>query len=123
MISILWTEAWTRQRLRFAFCSCQKNLVELAAYLSEIKMKISIILGIIACFSIAYADQETLVLVDNLNIRETHSQFFKSLQGMNEIDCVSFDKMPGFLRVYYFFTYLSLDSTILVLLNQNLYVI
>lgn len=44
-------------------------------------MKISIILGIIAFASIAYAEQETLVLVDNLNIRETHSQFFKSLQG------------------------------------------
>lgn len=44
-------------------------------------MKFSLIIGVIACFSIAYADQETLVLVDNLNIRETHSQFFKSLQG------------------------------------------
>ncbi|XP_045785724.1 dolichyl-diphosphooligosaccharide--protein glycosyltransferase 48 kDa subunit [Maniola jurtina] len=43
-------------------------------------MKIPIVLGILACFTIAYADQETLVLVDNLNIRETHSQFFKSLQ-------------------------------------------
>ncbi|CAK1582197.1 unnamed protein product [Parnassius mnemosyne] len=43
-------------------------------------MKISLILGITACFSIALADQETLVLVDNLNIRDTHSQFFKSLQ-------------------------------------------
>lgn len=45
------------------------------------KMKISLILGIIASFSLALAEQETLVLVDNLNIRETHSQFFKSLQG------------------------------------------
>lgn len=61
-------------------------------------MKISILFGILACFSIAYADQETLVLVDNLNIRETHSQFFKSLQGMNEIDCVSIDKMPVFVK-------------------------
>ncbi|XP_075969128.1 dolichyl-diphosphooligosaccharide--protein glycosyltransferase non-catalytic subunit Ost48 [Anticarsia gemmatalis] len=43
-------------------------------------MKISIILGIIASFTLALAEQETLVLVDNLNIRETHSQFFKSLQ-------------------------------------------
>ncbi|KAJ8722967.1 hypothetical protein PYW07_004147 [Mythimna separata] len=43
-------------------------------------MKISLILGVIACFSLALAEQETLVLVDNLNIRETHSQFFKSLQ-------------------------------------------
>lgn len=46
-----------------------------------INMKISLILGVLTCFSIAYADQETLVLVDNLNIKETHSQFFKSLQG------------------------------------------
>ncbi|KAJ8725387.1 hypothetical protein PYW08_003570 [Mythimna loreyi] len=43
-------------------------------------MKIPLILGVIACFSLALAEQETLVLVDNLNIRETHSQFFKSLQ-------------------------------------------
>lgn len=44
-------------------------------------MKFSIILGVIATCSLALAEQETLVLVDNLNIRETHSQFFKSLQG------------------------------------------
>ncbi|KAJ2952491.1 hypothetical protein O0L34_g6809 [Tuta absoluta] len=43
-------------------------------------MNLSIILGIFACFSLALADKDTLVLVDNLNIRETHSQFFKSLQ-------------------------------------------
>ncbi|XP_038215633.1 dolichyl-diphosphooligosaccharide--protein glycosyltransferase 48 kDa subunit [Zerene cesonia] len=43
-------------------------------------MKFYLILGILACCSIAFAYQETLVLVDNLNIRETHSQFFKSLQ-------------------------------------------
>lgn len=47
----------------------------------EGKMKIPLILGVIACFTLALAEQETLVLVDNLNIRETHSQFFKSLQG------------------------------------------
>lgn len=44
-------------------------------------MKFSLILGLAICVTIAKADQETLVLVDNLNIRETHSQFFKSLQG------------------------------------------
>ncbi|PZC81599.1 hypothetical protein B5X24_HaOG212523 [Helicoverpa armigera] len=43
-------------------------------------MKIPLILGFIATLSLALADQETLILVDNLNIRETHSQFFKSLQ-------------------------------------------
>ncbi|CAH1646315.1 unnamed protein product [Spodoptera littoralis] len=43
-------------------------------------MKLLLVLGVIASFSLALADQETLVLVDNLNIRETHSQFFKSLQ-------------------------------------------
>ncbi|XP_013139241.1 PREDICTED: dolichyl-diphosphooligosaccharide--protein glycosyltransferase 48 kDa subunit [Papilio polytes] len=43
-------------------------------------MKFSLILGLAICVTIAKADQETLVLVDNLNIRETHSQFFKSLQ-------------------------------------------
>lgn len=43
-------------------------------------MKLLLILGIFASFSLAIAEQQTLVLVDNLNIRETHSQFFKSLQ-------------------------------------------
>lgn len=43
-------------------------------------MKILIILAVTVYFSSALAEQETLVLVDNLNIRETHSQFFKSLQ-------------------------------------------
>ncbi|XP_059061752.1 dolichyl-diphosphooligosaccharide--protein glycosyltransferase 48 kDa subunit [Achroia grisella] len=43
-------------------------------------MKISIILTITIYFCCVSAVQETLVLVDNLNIRETHSQFFKSLQ-------------------------------------------
>ncbi|CAK1552640.1 unnamed protein product [Leptosia nina] len=43
-------------------------------------MKIyTILLPLLYCYS-AYAEQETLVLVDNLNIKETHSQFFKSLQ-------------------------------------------
>lgn len=43
-------------------------------------MKFAIILGTIYYLSFALADQQTLVLVDNLNIRETHSLFFKSLQ-------------------------------------------
>lgn len=46
-------------------------------------MRLFVILGLLAYISASLADrdQETLVLVDNLNIRETHSQFFKSLQG------------------------------------------
>ncbi|VVC96630.1 unnamed protein product [Leptidea sinapis] len=43
-------------------------------------MKIYLILGLFLCATIALAQQDTLVLVDNLNIKETHSQFFKSLQ-------------------------------------------
>ncbi|CAG9585825.1 unnamed protein product [Danaus chrysippus] len=43
-------------------------------------MKNLIILCLLGYLSIAFADKETLVLVDNLNIRETHSLFFKSLQ-------------------------------------------
>lgn len=33
----------------------------------------------------ALADGKTLVLLDNLNIRETHSIFFRSLAGEEEI--------------------------------------
>ncbi|CAH0406696.1 unnamed protein product [Chilo suppressalis] len=43
-------------------------------------MNIYLLFGIVLCCSAAQAEQETLVLVDNLNVRETHSQFFKSLQ-------------------------------------------
>ncbi|XP_022125261.2 dolichyl-diphosphooligosaccharide--protein glycosyltransferase 48 kDa subunit [Pieris rapae] len=43
-------------------------------------MKLYILLGLLSCVSLAHSHQETLVLVDNLNIKETHSQFFKSLQ-------------------------------------------
>ncbi|XP_037973707.2 dolichyl-diphosphooligosaccharide--protein glycosyltransferase 48 kDa subunit [Plutella xylostella] len=43
-------------------------------------MKILLVLAFVAYCSASLAEQETLVLVDNLNIRETHSQFFKSLQ-------------------------------------------
>ena len=43
----------------------------------------SIIFSLIICLfaSISSADRETLVLLDNLAIRETHSIFFKSLTG------------------------------------------
>nr|CAG4641666.1 EOG090X05EE [Eurycercus lamellatus] len=34
---------------------------------------------LLLCASVSYADKETLVLLDNLAIRETHSIFFKSL--------------------------------------------
>lgn len=44
-------------------------------------MKLFLILGLLVPFSVAINEKETLVLVDNLIIRETHSQFFKSLQG------------------------------------------
>ncbi|XP_026329189.1 dolichyl-diphosphooligosaccharide--protein glycosyltransferase 48 kDa subunit [Hyposmocoma kahamanoa] len=43
-------------------------------------MKFFIILGLLVPFCVATNEKETLVLVDNLIIRETHSQFFKSLQ-------------------------------------------
>jgi hypothetical protein len=50
-----------------------------------------IFVGII---SIANAGGETLVLLDNLAIKETHSMFFKSLQGLffivNSINCAGF---------------------------------
>ncbi|XP_053625497.1 dolichyl-diphosphooligosaccharide--protein glycosyltransferase 48 kDa subunit [Plodia interpunctella] len=42
-------------------------------------MKKLLLLSFISCLSFTAALQETLVLVDNLNIRETHSMFFKSL--------------------------------------------
>lgn len=42
-----------------------------------------IFLYLLGIFALAYAqnDANTLVLVDNLAIRETHSLFFKGLQG------------------------------------------
>lgn len=48
------------------------------------KMKVFSILTIVAVLAAASADEqnkETLVLLDNLATRETHSIFFKNLQG------------------------------------------
>ena len=43
----------------------------------------TLIISLVLCLfaSISTADRETLVLLDNLAIRETHSIFFKSLSG------------------------------------------
>ena len=50
--------------------------------LFAVKMS-TIIFSLVLCLfaSISSADRETLVLLDNLAIRETHSIFFKSLTG------------------------------------------
>lgn len=47
------------------------------------ELKLSLLIGVIifAGISSCYGDGETLVLIDNLAIKETHSIFFKSLQG------------------------------------------
>lgn len=60
------------------------------------KLHISLIFISLWAFSCAQNGGDTLVLVDNLAIRETHSTFFKDLQGK---------KMPGGL--FYGQTYLS----------------
>lgn len=36
--------------------------------------------------AVLQTDADTLVLLDNLAIRETHSMFFKSLQGKTNIE-------------------------------------
>ena len=43
----------------------------------------TLIISLVLCLfaSTSTADRETLVLLDNLAIRETHSIFFKSLSG------------------------------------------
>jgi len=43
------------------------------------------VLAIAHCQAVLETDASTLVLLDNLAIRETHSIFFKSLQG--ELKC------------------------------------
>lgn len=45
------------------------------------KILLIAILAINNCNAVLEADANTLVLLDNLAIRETHSIFFKSLQG------------------------------------------
>lgn len=48
-------------------------------------------------YSLAQNPRDTLVLVDNLAIKETHSIFFKSLQGKN---LYHYEKNVG---VFFFF--------------------
>lgn len=68
-------------------------------------MKFALILGFLTCFSIALAEHETLVLVDNLNLRETHSQFFKSLQGKKSIiPNVDYSKCRLYSIILFMFT-------------------
>jgi hypothetical protein len=45
------------------------------------KILISLFIVLIAAFSNAEQKKDTLVLLDNLATRETHSIFFKNLQG------------------------------------------
>lgn len=46
-------------------------------------------LTISSMMHMALADGKTLVLLDNLNIRDTHSIFFRSLAGEKEYSCFS----------------------------------
>ena len=49
--------------------------------------------GVLLCLTLAYlmspasADGKTLVLLDNVNIRDTHSIFFRSLAGNVNVMC------------------------------------
>lgn len=74
---------WKRVYLIYGLITRHSSCLIAIGYFLEIKMKFLLIIGLISCISIAFAEQETLVLVDNFNIRETHSQFFKSLHGKN----------------------------------------
>lgn len=52
-------------------------------------VKISTVLLILS-FASAAEKKETLVLLDNLAVRETHSIFFKNLQGNENLKRVDF---------------------------------
>lgn len=45
------------------------------------KVSLLLVLSIFGALGCAHGDGETLVLLDNLAIKETHSMFFNSLQG------------------------------------------
>lgn len=55
-----------------------------------VRVKYQFCLFFIGLLAFAYAQNtgDTLVLVDNLAIRETHSIFFKNLQGKNSYTAV-----------------------------------
>ena len=46
---------------------------------------VSLLAVFLVCFHLTEAGGKTLVLLDNSNTRETHSIFFNSLKGKNEI--------------------------------------
>lgn len=48
-----------------------------------------LLLSLASVLHCAVADGKTLVLLDNLNIRDTHSMFFRSLAGENKMLLVS----------------------------------
>jgi hypothetical protein len=50
---------------------------------------LSIVILCLAAFSSAERKKDTLVLLDSLATRETHSIFFKNLQGKNNIEKAS----------------------------------
>lgn len=53
-----------------------------------------LILSLASVLHCAVADGKTLVLLDNLNIRDTHSIFFRSLAGQYEIRAFFIHKCP-----------------------------
>lgn len=46
---------------------------------------VSTLVVFLACFKLTEAGGKTLVLLDNANTKETHSIFFNSLKGENEL--------------------------------------
>lgn len=81
------------------------------------KFSYTIILSIfiIFCAKEVYGNGETLVLLDSLAIKETHSIFFKSLQGKNYLVFIFFTPKititiflcfvnePNFFGFFFFF--------------------
>lgn len=59
-----------------------------------------LLVSLAAVLHCAAADGKTLVLLDNLNIRDTHSIFFRSLAGQSETLCSCINTVLCALIVY-----------------------
>ena len=72
--------------VRISYSSASACFVAILDYrggIQRLEKKMALIYSFIVLLLASYinADKETLVLLDNLAIRETHSIFFKSLTG------------------------------------------
>ena len=78
-----WSAVNTKTRLHSSFLSSKMAFAKATCRASG--FFVSVLAILLACSHLIEAGGKTLVLVDNANTKETHSIFFNSLKGKNEL--------------------------------------